>query len=164
MKRFLLLASLFVSLSMAQSVFAAGYGAAGCGLGAMIFGDEPGIVQIFASTTNGTAGNQTFGITSGTSNCESSGLVMLEKEQELFVEQNFDSLAKDMAIGNGESLATLSFLLGCQSSTEQLGAFTQENYEKIYKDGVTPVEMLNSIKSGIQNDSNLSASCGDLAI
>jgi len=164
MKRFLLLVSLFASLAIAQSAFAAGYGAGGCGLGSMIFGEEPGLVQVFASTTNGTSGNQTFGITSGTSNCGSNGLVLSQKKQEIFVKQNFDSLAKDMAIGSGESLSTLSLLLGCQSSTEQLGTFTQENYEKIYKNGVTPIEMLNSIKSGIQNDSNLSASCGDVTI
>lgn len=164
MKRFLLLASLVVSLAIAQSAFAAGYGAGGCGLGSIIFGDEPGLVQIFASTTNGTAGNQTFGITSGTSNCDSNDLTLSQKKQKLFVEQNFDSLAKEMSIGNGESLATLSLLLGCQSSTEQFGAFTQENYENIYKDGATPMEVLDSVKNGIANDSKLSASCGNITI
>ncbi|HYG66757.1 MAG TPA: DUF3015 family protein, partial [Anaeromyxobacteraceae bacterium] len=45
------------------------YGAAGCGLGSMAFGNTPGAVQILASTTNGLFGTQTFGITTGTSNC-----------------------------------------------------------------------------------------------
>ena len=39
------------------------YGLAGCGLGSMLIGSKPGIVQIFASTTNGSFGTQTFGIT-----------------------------------------------------------------------------------------------------
>ena len=36
------------------------YGLAGCGLGSMAFGDSPGAVQIFAATTNGLFGTQTF--------------------------------------------------------------------------------------------------------
>ena len=42
------------------------YGTAGCGLGSMAFGDQPGGIQILAATTNGILGNQTFGITFGT--------------------------------------------------------------------------------------------------
>src|SRR6266571_3742686 len=42
------------------------YGAAGCGLGSMVFGNQPGGVQVLAATTNAT-GIQTFGITTGTS-------------------------------------------------------------------------------------------------
>lgn len=41
----------------------------GCGLGYILFKDpkNPGIlIQVFAATTNGTFGNQTFGISSGT--------------------------------------------------------------------------------------------------
>src|SRR5205823_3826374 len=40
------------------------YGLAGCGLGSMLFGDQKGMIQILAATTNGTFGSQTFGITS----------------------------------------------------------------------------------------------------
>ena len=46
------------------------YGTAGCGLGSLVFGNQKGIVQIFAATTNGLFGSQTFGITTGTSNVE----------------------------------------------------------------------------------------------
>ncbi len=44
------------------------YGVAGCGLGSMVFGNQEGGIQVIAATLNGT-GIQTFGITSGTSNC-----------------------------------------------------------------------------------------------
>src|SRR6266545_2071443 len=53
----------------ASTGFEPSYGLAGCGLGSMLIGSKPGIVQIFAATTNGSFGTQTFGITSGTSNC-----------------------------------------------------------------------------------------------
>ncbi len=55
--------------ALALSAHAAPYGEAGCGLGSMIFGDSPGFVQVLAATTNGCSGSQTFGITTGTSNC-----------------------------------------------------------------------------------------------
>ena len=52
-----------------------GYGMAGCGLGSLLFGnDNTTLMQILAATTNGLFGSQTFGITSGTSNC-TAGLV-----------------------------------------------------------------------------------------
>ena len=42
----------------------------GCGLGSMIIKNQNStMLQAIAATTNGTSGNQTFGITSGTSNC-----------------------------------------------------------------------------------------------
>ena len=64
-KRIAVAASLFL---LPVSVFAAaGYGAAGCGLGSMVFGSKPGAEQVVAATTNGTFGSQTFGITFGTS-------------------------------------------------------------------------------------------------
>src|SRR5690348_10000976 len=47
----------------------AGYGVAGCGFGSMLFGKQPGFIQVLAATTNGTFGSQTFGISTGTSNC-----------------------------------------------------------------------------------------------
>ncbi|RYZ63378.1 MAG: DUF3015 domain-containing protein, partial [Proteobacteria bacterium] len=51
--------------------FSRKYGTAGCGLGNMILGKEN---QVFAATTNGTLGNQSFGITFGTLNCEGGNL------------------------------------------------------------------------------------------
>src|SRR3954469_2639303 len=67
--------------------YGAWYGMAGCGLGSLIFGpvNSPG-AQILAATTNSTFGSQTFGITSGTSNCVSGGVVALDRQQTAFAE------------------------------------------------------------------------------
>ena len=49
---------------------------AGCGAGSILFEGQKGPVpQILAVTTNGSFGNQTFGITSGTLGCEKDGVV-----------------------------------------------------------------------------------------
>ena len=93
---------------------AQGYGMAGCGLGSLVFqNDNAMIKQILAATTNGTFGSQTFGITSGTSNCTSGGVLKSEKEQAAFVEVNFRDLKQNMAAGGGEFLNSFGTLLGC---------------------------------------------------
>ena len=45
-------------------------GDTGCGVGTMIFKGKSGLApHVLAVTTNGTFGNQTFGMTSGTLGC-----------------------------------------------------------------------------------------------
>ena len=87
------------------------YGTAGCGLGSLLLGDEPGLVQILAATLNGIAGNQTFGITSGTLNCEKQAKFSSNEILNNFVTANMDNLAKDIAAGKGESLETVTELM-----------------------------------------------------
>ena len=66
MKKILLISS--ITALMTTSAFANNVG---CGLGSEIISDKNSVLmQIVAVTTNGTSGNQTFGITSGTSGCE----------------------------------------------------------------------------------------------
>jgi len=100
--------------AMAANTNVAGFGTAGCGLGSMLFGKQPGMIQVLAATTNGSFGTQTFGITSGTSNCTdmSSG----PGSAKAFIETNREALAKDIARGQGETISSLSSLAGCQNS------------------------------------------------
>lgn len=105
------------------------YGMAGCGLGSVVFGDAPGMVQIFAATTNGTFGSQTFGITFGTSNCvDGSGGVASTRS---FVETNREVLAKDISRGSGETIATLATLAGCTDEST-VGRTLQSNFGRIF--------------------------------
>ncbi len=107
------------------------YGPAGCGLGSVVLGNNPGFVQVFAATTNGTFGTQTFGITSGTSNCinptpGASGA-------RSFSETNRTAMAKDIARGQGETIRTVSALGGCKDPAA-VGASLQKNYGRIVPD------------------------------
>src|SRR5688572_8331417 len=105
------------------------YGPAGCGLGSLIFQPDSGITQIFASTTNGLFSIQTFGITSGTSNCD----VVPGKtaSARAFVEANRTALAKDIARGRGETIASLSELAGC-ADARMVGRKLQKNFKTIF--------------------------------
>ncbi len=115
-----------------SNIALADYGSAGCGLGSMIIKSD-NILQIFAATTNGTFANQTFGITFGTSNCTSGGLVRADKEQEAFAEANLDALRRDIARGQGEHLVAFASLLECDESVRpELYAFAQSQYESVF--------------------------------
>lgn len=103
----------------------------GCGLGSMIIKDDSSAVMLaLQATTNGTSANQTFGITSGTSGCKKTKLVMNERAQE-FVASNMDQLATEIAKGHGESVDTLAELLHVENKAEFASAL-QANYNKIY--------------------------------
>ena len=103
------------------------YGTAGCGLGSMAFGSQPGAIQILAATTNSLFGTQTFGITTGTSNC---GPGMVAQGTKNFVEANREVLAKDMSRGQGETIGALTWMAGC-SNSQAVGAALQSRYSTI---------------------------------
>ena len=165
MKKLIMTGALVLSLVSfsGSSASAAGYGDAGCGLGSIVFGNEQGAVQVIAATLNGT-GVQTFGITTGTSNCNPAGLVKLEKEREEFAMKNYSTLVKEMAMGEGENLDTLAGLYGCsQDSHANFGSLVQENFSTIVKsDSTTSQEMLSSLKSEMSGHAVLSKSCSGI--
>jgi hypothetical protein len=101
-------------------------GPAGCGLGNMAFGTQH---QVLAATTNGSAYNQLFGISSGTSNCAPAGM---QSQMDIFVESNKVALSNDAARGQGETIAALSSLLGCQD-TAAVGSTLKANYNEIFE-------------------------------
>ena len=103
------------------------YGTAGCGLGSLAFGSEPGGIQVIAATLNGT-GVQTFGITTGTSNC---GPGLLAEGTKNFVEANREALAKDASRGEGDAVGAISWINGCKDA-RAVGAALQRNFTHIF--------------------------------
>ena len=126
-----------------------GYGPAGCGLGSLIFEPNSGFTQIFAATTNGTFGSQTFGISSGTSNCADTGGGSASAKS--FAETNRTALAKDIARGRGETIESLSRLGGC-GDAGAVGASLQRNFDKVFpsatmSDGDVGSSVVNALRS-----------------
>lgn len=142
---------------------AQGYGTAGCGLGSMAFGSQPGMIQVLAATTNGTFASQTFGITSGTSNCGANGVIKSQREQAAFAEVNFQDLKRNMAAGGGEFLTSFATLLGCEDSAKPtLAKMTQSKYEVILPTTQSgPMDLLSGVKTQIKSDPALANSCSD---
>lgn len=141
-----ILVSAVAVLALSTSVMAAN-NQTGCGLGGQVIkAPNSAVMYALQATTNGTSGNQTFGITSGTSGCTKAKLVMNERAQE-FVASNMDVLSKEIAVGHGESVDTLAELL----SVEDKAAFSaslQANYNSIYtSEKVEMNEVLDNIAS-----------------
>jgi len=124
------------AVMMATVSFAGGQGNTGCGLGSVLFNDadqDSIILQSLAVTTNGTSWNQTFGITTGTSNCEKPSKIALNDRANEFIRDNMDNLAKDISRGSGETVEGLATLLNVEKA-ERAGFFAklQANFDSIY--------------------------------
>lgn len=122
----------------------------GCGLGSLIFADQNGLAsQTFAVTTNGTFGNITFGITSGTSNCDRPANFSSNQKLQEFVADNMDNLARDIARGNGEYLNTMAVLASVpEEKRADFYSRLQANFSSIYSsEKVTHVDVLSNIET-----------------
>lgn len=107
----------------------------GCGLGSMAWRGQSGVVpQVLAATTNGLFGNQTFGISSGTSGCDPNGRVTggTQKMMLAFIENNFEQFALDVASGEGETLTTLAGILDMDADVVAKKA--HQNFALIFPD------------------------------
>ena len=137
--------SLAAAAALSTALFAGVNSQTGCGLGAMIIKDDSTALMLaLQATTNGTSANQTFGITSGTSGCKKTKFVMSERAEE-FVAANMDQLAKEVAMGQGESVDTLAELLKVEDKAA-FAATLQKNYNSIYTSGdVKMADVLDNI-------------------
>lgn len=127
---FVLVAVLLAVLHNSATVDAKDYGSSGCGLGSMIIGDHPGMLQVLAATMNSSSGSQTFGITSGSSHCAD-----VIHSPVTFIEVNQHLLRNNASAGSGEALETLGKIYGCQDLTQFL-QLTKNHYGSIFNNSL----------------------------
>jgi hypothetical protein len=133
-----------------------GYGMAGCGLGSILFGEKPGMVQVFASTTNGIYSNNTFGVSSGTSNCTPTGDD--SQAAAVFIDSNRLSMQNDVARGGGETLNAFFNVAECQER-EAVGQTLQKNYSQIFKPEASNEQVVESIRHTLRQNESTAHSC-----
>lgn len=158
-------ASLVVSTSFAQKksgskssgAFTREYGMAGCGLGSVVVGKRS--AQIFAATTNATAFNQLFGITFGTLNCVDGPVNEVAMNMDKFIVANRSALSADVAKGDGETLAALTQVIGCNADSRAVGQALKANYNEIFVSDAQTNIVTDSIISVLQKDSQLASQC-----
>jgi len=147
-KKMLIATLLITPMALGMSTAMAARDNVGCGLGSTLFDGSDGTgAQIMAVTTNGTSGNQTFGISSGTLGCEDGGVVTASAAVNMFAGANLDALSRDMSVGQGESLESLAKLIGINAE-DKSSFFTaaRENYGKIFSaDDITAGKMLDNL-------------------
>jgi len=143
MKRVIITAG---TLLLTSSLSAEVHRNTGCGLGSMIIENQNTVAkQVLAATTNGTFGNQTFGITTGTLNCNKPYTIVSNEKIEKFVADNMDALAVDIASGSGENLDTLSALMNIEDRVS-FSKTLKANFSKIYSSSdVTSAEVIDAI-------------------
>ncbi len=129
----------------------------GCGLGKLAWGSYPGqqsiLAQVLQSTTNGTFGSQTFGISSGTSGCTNDGTILASEKVNVFAAINFDDISQDMARGQGEHLTSLATLMDIPADQHEVFfAMAQEKYTTLITSGeASPKAVVRAIYSAMGN-------------
>lgn len=128
----------FILSAPFTAMAAGGHGPAGCGLGTeVIFKNaDEWHEHVLAATTNGIA-SQTFAMTSGTLGCEDAN-GPLKVQVSLFIDKNLDQLAQDTAIGEGETLAALSELVGvAKEDAATFNAALKASFDQIFMSEAT---------------------------
>ncbi|MBU3055577.1 MULTISPECIES: DUF3015 domain-containing protein [Pseudomonas] len=134
-KRLLGKGLIFGLMSMASvAAHADAAGGNGCGWGNMLFEGQRGLIpHLLATTTNGTSGNATFGMTSGTNGCDTNVKLGYGGRSILAMNGMLDNIAEDMALGQGEALDAYATLLGIeQADRAHFAKVTQENFDRIF--------------------------------
>lgn len=136
-----------------------GYGMAGCGLGSILFGERTGIIQVFAATTNDFYSNNTFAVSSGTSNCEPDmGSASSAKN---FIDSNRPAIENDIARGSGETLSAFYEVAGCQERSA-VATTLKSNYKNIFAPGANNEQVYRSIRETLTNEKSTAHSCSKL--
>lgn len=130
----------------------------GCGIGSQVWAGQSGKVpKILAGTTNGLFANQLFGITFGTLGCSGTGTVTAQAVT--FTNENAETLARDMAVGQGESLNVLAELLNIKAQDKaRFFAVSKQNFSEIYSaQNQDSLQVLASLQSVMAKDNVLKA-------
>ena len=133
-------------------------GDTGCGLGSQVWEGQSSIpAKVLAATTNGTLGNQTFGISSGTLGCEPGSVIKAENRLPMFAGANIDRLARDMAVGEGESLDALAHLYGVEERDRPaFFELARTHFDAIFPTAtVTAGDMLAALDRALREDPQL---------
>lgn len=153
---------LFVAMSLSvlsTSAFADAAGGAGCGWGNLLFDGQSGAAShVLALTTNGSTGNNTFGVTSGTNGCSSSGTIQYGGKEVVQVGAVMDEFSEDVARGDGEVLTAMAVTLGVsQEDRAYFKQTMQQNFATIFpKEDVTQEDVLAGMWQVLGEDEVLS--------
>ena len=112
-------------------------------------------MHVVAATTNGISANNTFGMTSGTNGCDTSGT--LSYGGEAMVGAVMDEFSEDVARGDGEALTAVAVALSIEEDDRAL--FKQvmhDNFDSLFpSEDVTAREVTDSIIALMLEDETL---------
>lgn len=130
-------------------------GGPNCGWGNMLFEGQTGLVMhLLATITNGSTGNNTFGMTSGTNGCSTDGALTYGGKAMVNISAVMDEFSEDVARGDGEALTAVAVSFGV--SAEDRPVFNQvmhDNFSTVFpSEQVTAEEVTVSIITLMSED------------
>lgn len=129
-----------------------------CGWGTKVFDGQAGVApQVLGATTNGTSGNQTFAITTGTSGCTQDGVVRSTWKTAMFIDGNKERLARDMSVGSGEALDSLAHLLGVDAvDRAAFSRVARDNMQRIFpSENAGTEQIISGLRQSLAADAKL---------
>ena len=141
--------------SQAFAVAAGGNG--GCGWGNALFEGQNGVAtHVLAGITNAITGNNTFGMTTGTNGCKTSGTLSYGGQS--VVSAIMNEFSEDVARGEGDALNTVAVVYGVEEQDrDHFAAVMHENFSVLFPtEDVTADDMMASIEDVMRADETLS--------
>lgn len=145
----------FIASALLMGASSLAFAQPGCGVGAMVWEGQSGVVpHVLGATTNGMA-SQTVSMTLGIVGCDTSENV---QSMAMYMNSNIDKVARDMSRGAGENLDTLAVLLGVdEADRDAFRKVLQDNFATIFPSSeTTSGEAVDAIVALLQNDQSLS--------
>lgn len=147
-----------LALLSASSVAMAGAagGDAGCGWGNALFKGSNGTAShVIAAITNAFLGNNTFGMTTGTNGCSTSGTLGYGGASAVSAIMN--EFSEDVARGEGDAMNTVAVLYGVEpADRDTFAQVMHENFAVIFpSEDVTAEQMIASIEEVMKADPTL---------
>lgn len=143
-------------LTVSSSAFAAAPGGPDCGWGNLLFDGQSGIGPHFlASITNGTSGNATFGMTTGTNGCSANGTLTYGGAS--LLGSIMDEFSEDVARGDGEAMNAVAVMYGIEKADRAtFASVMHENFTALFpSENVTAEEVMASMNEVMKADSRL---------
>jgi hypothetical protein len=151
-----IIAGLVLLSSSSVAMAGAAGGDAGCGWGNALFKGSNGTAShVIAAITNAFLGNNTFGMTTGTNGCSTSGTLGYGGTSA--VSAIMDEFSEDVARGEGDALNTVAVLYGVEpADRDTFAQVMHENFAVIFpSEDVTANEMIASIEEVMKADPTL---------
>lgn len=153
-RKFVAIASLCALPSLG---FAEAAGGPDCGWGNMLFDGSSGLgPHLGATLVNGTSGNATFGMTSGTNGCSVDGTLTYGGKS--LLAEVMDEFSEDVARGHGDALDAVALSWGvAQEDRAAFAQMTHDNFAVLFPhENVTAGEVADSLNELMKGDQTLS--------
>jgi hypothetical protein len=145
-----------VLVAASSNVYADAAGGNNCGWGNMLFAGQSGPApHVLGITTNGSTGNNTFGVTSGTNGCSANSKITYGGKSVMAAIMT--EFSEDVAAGNGEALNAVAVIMGVEQQDRQTFAeVTHANFKVIFpSENTTAEEAMSALEQVMKSDERL---------